>query len=32
VLAGMPLPVVRDFVATRIADILPDVELMREQA
>jgi Fe-S cluster assembly protein SufD len=31
VLAGMPLPVVRDFVATRIADILPDVELMREQ-
>ncbi|MEX2151212.1 MAG: Fe-S cluster assembly protein SufD [Steroidobacteraceae bacterium] len=32
VLAGMPLPVVRDFVATRVADILPDVELMREQA
>lgn len=32
VLAGMPLPVVRDFVATRIADILPDAELMREQA
>ena len=32
VLAGMPLPAVRDFVATQVADILPDVELMREQA
>jgi Fe-S cluster assembly protein SufD len=32
VLAGMPLPEVRDFVATQVADILPDGELMREQA
>ena len=32
VLAGIPLPEVRDFVATQVAGILPDVELMREQA
>jgi Fe-S cluster assembly protein SufD len=32
VLAGIPLPEVRDFVATQVAGILPDGELMREQA
>ncbi len=32
VLAGIPLREVRDFVATQVAGILPDVELMREQA
>jgi len=31
VLAGMPLPAVRDFVATQVAGILPDRDLIRGQ-